>query len=1283
MSALRIHLFGGLLLEREGNPLPPIASRAGRSLFANLVMRAGRPSQRDYLAGSFWPDLPEGKARRRLSQTLWQIQDVVNDGALSHLTVTSDTLAFDTSEPYWLDVHEFDRCFESAVGQRSGSSSGQFDSALLSNCVELYRGDFLEGFFDDWALIEQDHYRQRYLVALRRLVDASKADGAYEEALAHARRLTHHNPLSEEIHQEVMRLSFLLGRTSEAVEQFERCRAVLAEELDAEPSPATIELYEKITRRRSSGVSRQPDSERGPILEGRPDAPFVGRDQERGDLVESMERVLAGSGGVVLVEGEPGVGKTRLALEAADDARWRGFHVSWGRCTKGALRPFDPLVEILESLSDLGVEQLADLVSPVWLNEALRVAPSLRDRNLTGRPSTGLRPAEESARMTEALTQTLVGLGEISPRLIVVDDVQWADRDTLAVLDQLGQRLSQSRILLLVLYRSEEARGDPETWDVLRALDHIAGLRRVVLSSLSVFELDDLVRRVLGVTRLDGSVSAQLHRRTGGNTLFALESLLVLRDHGLFDAGDPGEALRSQLDQHEMPVAPRVRSVILDRVSLLTETDRTVYEAAVVISDTADLSLLSLVTGLQRAAVVNAVYQLVRRGLIRREGESQYQVAHDQIRQVVYDSIPLKRRALLHQDVAQALREMDANDVAAIGHHFNLAGEAAEAASFLSKAGERAIEVSAYATARQHLEVARKESASAGWAATDRFSLLGQMEAVLDVLGRRQDQQDVLEEMSTLLDSKPELSGDLERRWAWLKAHTGDFSGAEDSGRRSIDVEAGRGNKSGLAASLIALGTILRWSGRPLDAIPHLEKAVATADGYQERQAAAMTELASTLVEVQRFVEAHPQLQDASGLYGGMEDWRGLAEVAGIQARALHLEGDWVGARDGFERAIDLCRRVGYRHGEGVNLVNLSVLHHTRGSAADALMGYELAKRIFAELGNVRGEAMVLANAAAARHDLIGDDVRALADAKTALQRFKDIGDRAREAQCLEIIAGVAARGGRRDEAKRLLEKSLADLADAGNRFLQAQHLRSLALLQIEGGEHRDALATVRIAEEICREVGLEDLGVELLSVEGMALLGLGQVSEAAEATGQAVEGMTPGVERPYLVFHRHSIAALAAGNQAEARDAALRARKVLDAVVSGLDDEDRRRALSDVPEHVRIMAEAHSLTPHKMHIHLPSSQAPTGRPLESHELRPVEWTVHDPEDDAVASVVERRRLRLLRLIDEADASGARASIEQLARALGVSDSTIRRDLTALRERGYSVATRGRGHRAS
>ena len=1283
MDRLHIHLFGGFLLERGGVSLPPIASRTGRSLFAHLVMQPDRPIQRDLLAGTFWPELPDSRARRRLSHTLWQIQDVVNAPGASHLDVTTDTLAFKASTPYWLDVEEFDRHFSTVPNDRQDKLRFEsLEASRLRQCVELYRGDFLAGYFDDWALVEQDHYRQRYLSALRRLVDATKANGAYEEALAFARRLTHHDQLNEEGYREVMRLSFLLGRTNDAIDQFERCRSVLEEELGTSPSPATVEIYEKILRQRRAGI-RPLREEETAILQGRrSDAPFVGRESERRVLVDCMESVLAGSGGVVLVEGEPGVGKTRLTLEAAEDARWRGFEVSWGSCRPGAIRPFAPLIEVLESLSPLRTEQLSEQLESVWLGEAAKIAPSL-GRRISGETSAPLRPAEASTRMIEALVHTLEALGQIAPHVVIVDDVHWADRDTLSVLTQVGNRLSESRVLLLLLYRSEEARGDVAVWDVMRDLDRVAGLGRVVLSPLSVFELEEMVRRILGVTRLDPGISARLHRQTGGNVLFTLETLYALRDQGLFESGaDPSSILVDQTRGPSMPVAPRVRSVIESRLALLGDHVSAVYELAAVCADSVDIQVLEAATGLDRSLVLAAVDELLYRGLIRDDGHGKYRIAHDQVGQVVYEGIEPQRRRRLHRGVAGALTRSSPESVEAIGHHFRKGGDATRATQFLRMAGLRSVELNAYATAQHHFETAIKTAAAVPVADGERYRLLGHLEDVLNVLGSRSEQEAVIAEMAGLVGSLPEMAGDMLRRRAWLLAQQGDLTEAEQSARQSVEMDRDHGQEAGLASSLVALGTVLRWSGRPLEAIPVLEDATA-ATAEARHRADALTELASTLAEIQHADTALEKLAEAEQIYLLADDLRGQAEVAGIEARIQRLEGQTSLAFQTYQAAIDLCRRIGYRHGEGVNLTNLANLHQLHGAIAEALQGYDRAARIFDEMGNARGEAMVLSNSASARHHLLGEDEGARRDAERAMTLFSRIGDRAREAQCQEVLAGIMARHGKGRDAIQVIELSLNALTDSGNTSLEAQHLRSLTLLHLEAGDLQAAEKALGIAESVCEEAGLEELGVDLTSIRGLLALRSGDPGSALDLTRSAIDRLTPGVERPYLIHHRHALAAEAAGEREEARAAWVSAEAILRRALDGLGPTQLEHALTAVPEHRDIVARAAQLIPTTRQVQLPLAGTPTGRPLEPEELCLVTWTVQHPDDARIESLVERRRSRLVRLLGEAELSGATPTTEHLARALDVSASTVRRDLITLRERGHRAVTRGQQRQVS
>jgi tetratricopeptide (TPR) repeat protein len=431
------------------------------------------------------------------------------------------------------------------------------------------------------------------------------------------------------------------------------------------------------------------------------------------------------------------------------------------------------------------------------------------------------------------------------------------------------------------------------------------------------------------------------------------------------------------------------------------------------------------------------------------------------------------------------------------------------------------------------------------------------------------------------------------------------------------------------------------------------------------------------LVEVQRSTEALPHLEAALALFEKLDDLRGEAEVFGIKARALRQLGDTNGSLVHYGRAIEICQKIGYRHGEGVNLVNQSNLHYFLGQVADALSGYEQTARIFAELGDLRGEAMVRVNAASVRQSLLGDAQRATADAQKAMIHFVDIGDRAREAQCMEVLAGVALNRDRHDEAERLLEESLRTLAGTGNRFLEGQHLRSLALLYLTTGNHQDALDALDRADRICVETGLVSLAVELLSIRGAILLAAGQAQEAVTATRQAVDQLVPGVERSHLIHHRHAVATKAAGLYEEARRAAEDAYRLLHVTLEGLPAEEREGALERVAEHREIVAAWNQFLPRTIEVLLPAAGTPLGRALGDDELRRVSWTIGDPEDEEVSSLIDRRRRRLGRLMTEADDQDAVPSIDQLAGALNVSASTVGRDLAALRRAGHGLATRG------
>lgn len=320
---------------------------------------------------------------------------------------------------------------------------------------------------------------------------------------------------------------------------------------------------------------------------------------------------------------------------------------------------------------------------------------------------------------------------------------------------------------------------------------------------------------------------------------------------------------------------------------------------------------------------------------------------------------------------------------------------------------------------------------------------------------------------------------------------------------------------------------------------------------------------------------------------------------------------------------------------------------------------------------------MVLANSASARHYLLGEDDQALEDAARALSLFRTIGDPARQAQCEETIAGVEARRGHLDEARRTLRTSLTTLDGTGNAVLQVQHLRSLALVEIDDGDSLAAERCLDRAQAICNDSDLVDLFVELISITAIVRLLQKEPEEALTLAREAVSRITPGVERTYLLHHRHALAAEAAGKSDEARAAALLADSKLRDALVGLSSVDYEGAVQRVPEHWAIVTAAEELAPAVIEVLLPAADAPTGKTLEKENLRHVHWTIACPEDSHLENEIARRRARIRRLLEEARSAGAVPSIDHLADALSVSPSTIRRDLKALRAQGITAQTRG------
>jgi DNA-binding SARP family transcriptional activator len=252
MSALQIHLLGGLQLLRGGHRLAPFPTQKSRALFAFLALNRGRLFARDVLAGIFWGDRPEAVARKCLRTDLWRVRGVVEVGRGAEeacLRVEGDEIGFQAGDDHWLDVAEFELCAQVAVG-RSGADLGEEEAERLARAVEIYRGDLLDGVYDDWCVYERERLRLMFLRALEGLMRFRQAREEWGEAIALGQRLLVADPLREQVHRDLMRCFLQEGDRAAALKQFSHCERLMRAELDVEPMEETRALRDRI---RSTG----------------------------------------------------------------------------------------------------------------------------------------------------------------------------------------------------------------------------------------------------------------------------------------------------------------------------------------------------------------------------------------------------------------------------------------------------------------------------------------------------------------------------------------------------------------------------------------------------------------------------------------------------------------------------------------------------------------------------------------------------------------------------------------------------------------------------------------------------------------------------------------------------------------------------------------------------------------------------------------------------------------------------------------------------------------------
>ena len=710
MPGAVLTLIGSPAVSRaDGGRVVPQPGAKALALLAYLTLEP-RPHSREVLADLLWGDSPEPEARASLRQSLKQLRECVGD------LVQGDRRLVRLGEPVRCDVTDF-------------LQQAERDPAAAA-AVDIPR--FLAGFsirhapqFDEWVAQTRSALLQRYFAVLATLAREAMAGRRWREATDRADQWAASDRLSEDAARVAVEARYLAGDRSAALARAADYRALLQREAGCEPSQALLALVRRIESDPSPAPQAPSGDEwyaRAPSFE----ASLIGRVAEWNTLVEAWKAASRGERKIVLVEGEAGIGKSRLVEDFLRTVVAGGATVLRGRGYDAtATVPFAPVVEALRTSLDAPGLGGTDAE---WLTEVARLLPELRQR-FPGlpEPEPTVDPTD-AWRLFEGIAQVIGSLAAERPLVISVDDLQWCDEDSCKLIQFLARRLEHAPILWIGTITLGELERDAPAARLCRTLRAKAGAETVALAGLDEEDVWRLVRELGHVSTPTGArrFARRVSRITGGNPFYIFELLKTMFAQGLLAADESsGEwtAAPSALEAgKEFGVSRTVQDVIAERVDRLPEElGELLITVAVAGGPGCRPDVLSHVHGISRlhaAAVCDALAE--RRLLV--EGVGVYRCLHPVIAHVVRDRLTLTRRREVHRALAASLEAVIASPESAslageVARHAEQGGDRGLAYRSALLASDGALTRFAFAEALSWLDLA--SSAAADRAASD------------------------------------------------------------------------------------------------------------------------------------------------------------------------------------------------------------------------------------------------------------------------------------------------------------------------------------------------------------------------------------------------------------------------------------------------------------------------------------------------------------------------------------------------------------------------------------
>ncbi|MGH2734002.1 MAG: ATP-binding protein [Actinomycetota bacterium] len=1136
-ALLQARLMGRFELSRGAAVLSDreLGSRKQRLLLKLLLLHRDHYLSNEFISEVLWGEVYSDRTPRNLATLVSRLRTLLGAESIEHGESGYRLIRGAHLE---VDLDVMERAVAESEARRVAGESGLARSAAERALELASRGPLLEDEpYAQWATPARASAERLVGRARRSVWQAALVQSDFEGALTVALAALEADPLDEESCRAAMVAYHNTGRSGQALAHYESLRATLAAELGADPAPETRSLHLSILR---SEPLPAPGAEPSAGDAPGSDPAFVGRSEEVAHLTSAWEQATWAQRSLVLITGEAGIGKTRLAAEIVSVAQATGGLVLHARCYEAERSLF--LQPLCDALRTAAVSLPPDVLREVAGERAGTLAELVPEIGFVLRPLDYGRatPDIERRRAFEAVASFLRSLSMRRPVLVFLDDLHNAGSSTLELLHFAVRRMSGARVLLMATLRAEEG------IEVITQLDEVSD--PLTLGPLPDYAVSELARH-LGVSDLAGRITDL----TRGHTLFVVETLRALSE------GVPGE---------QVPVPASLRDALLARVRRAGSKVEDLLRVAAVLGSAFDLAVAArmLEVSVEEAA---ARAERARNARLLVEAGKMFEFANDLVREILYRTTPLPTRIARHQRAAQ----LSTDNPEAVAVHSSAAEDWASAARAWLLAGRRAAERFANADAERMLNSAMEAASWAGDLLVEARARLarGRVREALAhfetasedhaaavslarALGDRALEMEALRELGgdllvgmgrptvhcipyleralpiavELEDSHAEIS--ILGRLAVISTNRLRFDIAYSHARRAVDRARSLGDENAVALALDGLKTVAAYAGD----LRTLEPVVAELESLQRRQGR-LWHLQWTVFE-SSFVQL--------------------------------ARGRWDEAVRRIDTALELNRRTGYHAYEPMFTAHLGWIFRARGDYGRAL--------------SIGRESAELAAGtphpwwAAFAETMLGwtlTDVYSIEEAIAHLARAVEAADRnGVENYLLRSLAHLAlarATAGDAAEAESLVERagSIADrvAAPEGLAFLHGGHAYvALARARLKLGDPDGARTLVGPLLVEATRAGWKESESDAALVLGLCLRELGDTKGAWEAVRRAL-GVAEEAGLRRIAFEAHRTAAALSRDSARPADARRhddRAAQLIDVLASSIEGEARRAYL-------------------------------------------------------------------------------------------------------------------------